>query len=366
MIGEIVSNNVVDSPLSVVAVQNALNQSHSHSNHVILDGVTASPENVFQQASNVSDSNMVMVGGSQPGTWGESISVVNKIEEGNDGLITSGGVAEALSNIFRTSEPVPQGNPLPIADGGTGAITAAEARASLGAASFASVNGINLHGGTDFNNLTTPGVYCVFSTTDAATMFNLPLPQAGSLEVIPWAAGASAVPVQRYTTWPNGTTFTRTQLGGGSSSNLWSNWNELHDSINHPVEHGTWNPVLTGSATTGELLIPLAGRNRFYRSGNMVLLTLFLHHPSFNPNGYSGNLSITGLPFQPIGEATFHGMGYGGAQSLFNNTEPIIAGLAQLAGGAWLNELISGVPITASHLRSGVVNFTFTITYGCA
>ena len=185
---------------------------------------------------------------------------------------------------------------LEITDVGRGVIsatTAAEARGNLEVPSLARVNGTTLPDFANLNMFMPLGVYHVVSNGSAETMVGIPVPLAGVLEVLQWGPGTA----QRFTAWPDGTMFTRIQLSDAVGH--FGSWNRLHDSVNLPIERGTWVPRFTarpGVGGTAEFTHNIQ-EGLFFRTGNKVHITATIGCIGVANMTADSDLGIGGLPF---------------------------------------------------------------------
>lgn len=148
---------------------------------VTLDGIGAAAEDHNHSATDINS-----------GTFSVARGGTGKPTHTNNAVLTGNG-ASAVKNVSTASGALyatenngaPKFGTLPIAQGGTGATTAAKALANLFALNIDHVtdNDFIVASGADLNNYTTPGVYKIISAAVAKTLVNCPYAAAGRLIV---------------------------------------------------------------------------------------------------------------------------------------------------------------------------------------
>jgi len=115
---------------------------------------------------------------------------------------------------------------------------------------------------------------------------------SGVLESNVYIGGVVGAPSfqHRWTDWATGEVFVRVLQQEGISN--WIPWRKMHDSVNLPVESGTWNPVvMIGGIERSWNMV-----GTYKRFGNYVSVE-FGGHRLLIAEGETGNIFINGVPF---------------------------------------------------------------------
>lgn len=152
----------------------------------------------------------------------------------------------------------PQFGTLPIAQGGTGATTAAKALANLRALNIDHItdNAFVVASGANLNNYTTPGVYKIISAAVAKTLVNCPYDAAGRLIVSAAAATESVIQIGIFNNAARYQVWFRLQ----TSDCIWGEWTRiLMEKDSYGMVKLWENPSRTSSFAAQTISLDLSG-----------------------------------------------------------------------------------------------------------